>query len=171
MKRRTWCTDIAQLLRKLGVPQYQPEYWRLFIDNSKRSLKCVRLHNGNRFASVPLVHSTTLKEKYEAVKYVLEKTRYDQHEWDICVDLKIVNFLLGQQSGFTKYPCFLFKWDSRDLAQHYTNNDWPLREELVPFRARNIINNAVGQRQYTLLTVAHQARLDQTVHQSSGQGW
>ncbi|KAK8383349.1 hypothetical protein O3P69_019012 [Scylla paramamosain] len=33
----------------------------LFFDSSKRSLKCVLLHNGNQFASVPLAHSTTLK--------------------------------------------------------------------------------------------------------------
>ena len=72
-----YCTDIAQLLHKLGVTQYKTEEWRLFIDSSKRSLKCVLLHNGNQFASVPIAHSTTLKEKYEAVKYVLEKIRYD----------------------------------------------------------------------------------------------
>ncbi|ESO04311.1 hypothetical protein HELRODRAFT_172670 [Helobdella robusta] len=75
-----YCTDIAQLLHHLGVPQYKPEDWRLFIDSSKRSLKCVLLHNGNQFASVPLAHSTKLKEKYEAVKYVLEMIRYDQHK-------------------------------------------------------------------------------------------
>ena len=90
-----YCTDISQLLHKLGVQQYQPEDWRLFIDSSKRSLKCVLLHNGNRFAFVPLAHSNSLKEKYKAVNYVLEKIRYDQHEWYICVDLKMVNFLLG----------------------------------------------------------------------------
>lgn len=109
-------------------------------ESSKRSLKCV-LHNGNQFASVPLAYSTTLKEKYEVVKYLLEKICYDQHEWLICVDLKMINFLLGQQSGFTKYPCFLCMWDSRDTAQHYTKKDWPVWEELVPCRARNIINN------------------------------
>ena len=70
-KDLVYCTDITQLLHKLGVPQYPPEDWRLFIDSSKRSLKCVLLHNGNRFASVPLAQSTMLKEKYEAVKYVL----------------------------------------------------------------------------------------------------
>ena len=75
------------------------------------------------------------------MKYVLEKIRYDQHEWDICVDLKMVIFLLGQQFGFTKYPCFLCMWDSRDRVQHYTKKDWPLREDLGPCRARNIINN------------------------------
>ena len=150
-----YCTDIAQLLHKLGVPQYKPEDWRLFIDSSKRSLKCVLLHNGNQFASVPLAHSTTLKEKYEAVKYVLEKIRYDQHGWLLCVDLKMVNFLLGQQSGFTKYPCFLCMWDSRDKAQHYTKQDWPVREELVPCKAKNLINNPLVDRDKILFPPLH----------------
>lgn len=39
----------------------------------------------------PLVHLTTLKVKNETVKHVLEKFRYDQHEWFICGDLKMVN--------------------------------------------------------------------------------
>ncbi|QQP31526.1 Uncharacterized protein FKW44_025149 [Caligus rogercresseyi] len=96
-----YCRDVAGLLVKLGAPQYDPRDWRLFIDSCKRSLKCVLPHNGNQFASIPLAHSTTLKEKYEAVKYVLDKIQYEQHKWIICVDLKMVNFLLGQQSGFT----------------------------------------------------------------------
>ena len=154
-KDLVYCTDIAQLLHKLGVPQYEPKDWRLFIDSSKQSLKCVLLHNGNQFASVPLAHLTTLKEKYEAVKYVLEKICYDQHEWLICVDLKKVNFLLGQQSSFTKYPCFLCMWDSRDTAQHYTKKDWPVQEELVPCRARNIINNPLVDRDKILFPLLH----------------
>ena len=141
VKDLVYYADIAQLLFKLGVPQYESKDWKLFIDSSKQSLKCVLLHNGNQFASVPITHLTTMKEKYEAVKYVLEKSGYDQHKWFICVDLKMVNFLLGQQSGFTKYPCFLCMWDSRDHAQHYTKKDWPLREELVPCKERNVINN------------------------------
>ena len=132
VKDLVYCADIVQLLLKLGVPPYEPKDWRLFIDSSKRSLKCVLLHNGNQFASVSIAHSTTLKEKYGAMKYVLEKIGYDQHKWFICVDLKMVNFLLGQQSVFTKYPCFLCMWDSRDRAQHCTKKDCPLPEELVP---------------------------------------
>jgi len=46
-KDLVYCTDIAQLLNKLGVPQYDPKDWRLFIDSCKRSLKCVLHHNGN----------------------------------------------------------------------------------------------------------------------------
>lgn len=153
-KDLVYCTDVPQLLHKLGVPQYQTHDWRLFIDSSKRSLKCVLLHNGNQFPSVPLAHSTTLKEKYEAVKYVLEKIRYAQHQWLICVDLKMVNFLLGQQSGFTKYPCFLCMWDSRDRAEHYTK-DWSVREELVPGTSRNVINNPLVDRDRILLPPLH----------------
>ena len=99
-----YCTDIAQLLHKIGVPQYEPKDWRLFIDSSKQSLKCVLLHNSNQFASVPLAHLTTLKEKYEVVKYVLEKICYDQHEWLICVDLKMVNFFVATTVQLHQVP-------------------------------------------------------------------
>ena len=150
-----YCADIAQLLLKLRVPLYEPKDWRLFIDSSKRSLKCVLLHNGNQFASVPIAHSATLKEKYEAMKYVLEKIGYDQHKWFICVDLKMVNFLLGQQSGFTKYLYFLCMWDSRDWAQHYTKKDWPLQKELVLSKERNIINDPLFDRDRILFPPLH----------------
>lgn len=149
-----YCRDVAGLLGKLGAPQYDPRDWRLFIDSNKRSLKSVLLHNGNQFASIPLAHSTSLKEKYEAVKYVLDKIQYEQHQWIICVDLKMVNFLLGQQSGFTKYPCFICMWDSRDRAQHYVKKEWPAREQLVP-GARNIINEPLVDREKILIPPLH----------------
>uniref|UniRef100_A0AAV2M7A1 Uncharacterized protein n=1 Tax=Knipowitschia caucasica TaxID=637954 RepID=A0AAV2M7A1_KNICA len=145
-----YCRDVAGLLGKLGAPQYDPRDWRLFIDSNKRSLKSVLLHNGNQFASIPLAHSTSLKEKYGAVKYVLDKIQYEQHQWISCVDLKMVNFLLGQQSGFTKYPCFICMWDSRDRAQHYVKKEWPVREQLVP-GVRNIINEPLVDREKILI--------------------
>ena len=137
------------------MPQNEPKDLGLFIDCSKWSLKCVLQHNGNQFASVPIAHLTTLKEKYEAVKYVLEKIGYDQHKWFICVDLKMVNFLLGQRSGFTKYPCFLSMWHSRDRAQYYTKKDRPLQEELVPCKERNIINDPLVDRGRILFPPLH----------------
>lgn len=149
-----YCLDVTGLLAKLGAPQYDPRDWRLFIDSSKRSLKSVLIHNGNEFASIPLAHSTTLKEKYEAVKYVLDKIQYEQHQWLICVDLKMVNFLLGQQSGYTKYPCFICMWDSRDRAQHYVKKEWPAREQLVP-GASNIINAPLVDREKILFPPLH----------------
>ena len=49
-----FCIDIPGLLLKLGVNEYKPEEWRLFIDSSKRSLKCVLLHNSNIYAPIPI---------------------------------------------------------------------------------------------------------------------
>ena len=63
----------------MGITEYKPQDWRLFIDSSKRSLKCVLLHNGNKYASIPIGHSTLLKEKYNNIKRVLEKFNYCDH--------------------------------------------------------------------------------------------
>ena len=68
-----YCSNVEGLLSKLGITKYEPQDWRFFIDSCKRSLKFVLLHNGNAYGSVPLAHSTTLKEKYDEIKYVLEK--------------------------------------------------------------------------------------------------
>jgi len=71
----------------MKVPNYRPEDWRLFIDSSKRSLKCFLLHIGNRFASISIAHSTNLKEEYDNIKMVLQRICFDGHQWSICVDL------------------------------------------------------------------------------------
>ena len=57
-------------------------------------MKCVLLHNENQYASVPLAHSTTMKEKHKEIIVVLEKISYYEHNWINCVDLKIINFYL-----------------------------------------------------------------------------
>ena len=87
-----YCNNIIGLLLKMKIPNYKPEDWRLFIDSSKRSLKCVLLHYGNGFASTPIAHSTKLKEEYDNIKTVLQRICYEEHQWSICVDLKMVNF-------------------------------------------------------------------------------
>ena len=62
------CNDVEFLLMELGIVDYEANSWRLFIDSSKRSLKCVLLHNSNEYASIPIGHWTTVKENYELVK-------------------------------------------------------------------------------------------------------
>ncbi|KAI6654433.1 hypothetical protein LOD99_829 [Oopsacas minuta] len=123
-----FCPNVEGLLLAMGVPNYNPSDWRLFTDSSKRSLKCALLHNGNIFGSIPIGYSVKHKEEYNNVKEILEIINYSAHDWVICVDLKMVNFLLGQQSGFTNYPCFLCYWDSRDRNQHWIRDKWPPRE-------------------------------------------
>ena len=44
------------------------------------------LHNGNKFACVPIGHSVILKEYYATVKMVLQTMCYDEHNWIACVD-------------------------------------------------------------------------------------
>ena len=82
-------------LLKLGVNEYKPEEWKLIIDISKGSFKSVLVHNSNRYAPIPIVHSTSLKENHDAIKTILQHIKYEHHQWVICVDLKMVNFLLG----------------------------------------------------------------------------
>ena len=74
----------------------------------------------------------TLKEKYDEIKFVQEKISYRQHQWIICVDLKMVGFLLGLQGGYTKFPCFLCLRDSRARTDHWIKKDWPVHSELIP---------------------------------------
>ena len=102
-----FCNDVSGLLQIMGVAQYSSDDWSLFIDSSKASLKVVLLHNGNKYAPLPICHSTKMKEEYDSIKLVLNKLAFDEHKWVICVDLKMVNFLLGQRSRYTKYPYFL----------------------------------------------------------------
>ena len=36
----------------------------------------------------------------------LQKLRYSEHNWAICIDFKMVNFLLGRQGGTPNIPVF-----------------------------------------------------------------
>ena len=92
-----YCNNIQSLFLEMGLPEYNPDEWRFFIDSSKRSWKCVLLYNGNKFTWVSIGHSVIVKEHYLNVKMVLQKLRYSEHNWAICLDFKMVNFLLGQQ--------------------------------------------------------------------------
>ena len=107
-----FCDDINGFLNAMGGG-YKPAEWRLSIDSSKRSLKCFLQHNGNTFAFIPIGYSVQMKESYGSMKRMVERLKYWEHNWKICGDLKTLRMLLGQQGGYTKYPCFPCLWDSR----------------------------------------------------------
>ena len=71
------CVDVQGLIKKLGILHNSSD-WRLFIDESKSSLKAVLLHNTNQFASISLAHLTSMKESYENIK-LLSKIQYSTH--------------------------------------------------------------------------------------------
>ena len=91
-----------------------------------RSLKAVLLHNGN---NLPMAYAVHLKEDYTSVTMLLSALKYDDYGWEVIGDFKMVSFLMGLQGGFTKSPCFLCLWDSRDTTAHYHRKDWPQRTE------------------------------------------
>jgi len=122
----------------MGLNYYNADEWRLFIHSSKQSLKSVLLHNGNGHAAVPIGHSVTMSEKYNEIKTVIELLDYNKHNWIICIDLKMVNFLLGQQSGYTKFPCFLCGIATQGINTGILKC-WPPREKLV-IGEHNVVN-------------------------------
>ena len=70
--------SVASLLRQLlSVVKYDPQDWRFFTDNSKRSSKCVHLHNRNLYGSVPIGYRTTMKEKCNKIKFIVEKILFN----------------------------------------------------------------------------------------------
>lgn len=91
----------------MALIKFEPKNWRLLIDSSKRRLKCFLLYNRNKYARVPISHSTKLKEDYCNISLVLNKIKYNDHNWQTCVDFKMVNIILSQQSGNAKFSCFI----------------------------------------------------------------
>lgn len=57
------CNDVNGFIRNLEV-FYNTDQWRLFIDSSKRSLKAVLLHNSNKYASIPVAHSSRNRDQH-----------------------------------------------------------------------------------------------------------
>lgn len=124
------------------------------MDASHTSLKAVLLHNGNRYPSVPIFHTPFLRESYENVKLMIDKINYDKYKWAVCGDFKMICFLLGLQTGYTKTPCFLCLWDSRARNKHWSRIEWPKRHSLVP-GAFNVKEKALVDPRNVLLPPLH----------------
>ena len=95
-----------------------------------------------------------MKESYENIKLLLSLIQYSTHELKMCVDFKVLNILLGKQSGFRKYPCFVSEWNSRDRINHWIKRGCPLRESLTP-GYKNILHPALVDRSYVILLPLH----------------
>ena len=102
-----YCHDIEELFQTLSIVHIVNE-WRLFIDSSKRSLKAVLLHIGNKKPSIPIAHSSQLKESYDSIEILLNAIHYSDYQWSLCGDLKVIGILMGLQGGFTKHcSCYV----------------------------------------------------------------
>lgn len=148
-----YCNNFAGLTEALGVT-YSAMEWRLFIDSSNRSLKAVLLNNGNKLSCIPVGHSVAMKESYCTMKCLLALLNYDEHKWLICGDLKVVGLILGLQSGYTKFPCFMCLWDSRADNLHYVRSKWPTRKGLKP-GSHNVLSPPLVDSSKILLPPLH----------------
>jgi len=64
-----------------------------------------------------------MKETYKSMDLLLKAVSYSKYEWKICGDLKVIGLLLGLQSGYTKFCCFVCEWDSQARDIHYKIKD------------------------------------------------
>ena len=85
---------------------------------------------------------------------MLEKVKYSEYGWLLCGDLKVIGMLLGLQAGYTKYPCFLCEWDSRDTSNHWKRKQWPARKSITP-GVRNVVHEPLVDAKNVLLPPLH----------------
>ena len=71
---------------------------------------------------------------------LLTATSYSKYGWKIRGDLHVIGLLLGIQSGYTKFCCFLCEWYSRAKDKHYKIKDWPMQENSDPEKSVSEIN-------------------------------
>ena len=126
----SFCSNITGLFNEFKHA-YRPKDWLLFIDGSNSSLKAVLLHHENLYRSIPVAYAPKTKETYEVFKKLLCCLRYNENDWKICADLKVIAILTGLQLGYTNHCCFLCEWDSGDRKSHYTRKDWPMRHNYM----------------------------------------
>ena len=116
------CPKVHELMAVLKIT-YDSSEWRLFIDSSKTSLKAVLLYNGNTMLSIPIDYAGHIKETYDNIKVLLKCTNYNQHQWQLPSDLKVIALVMAFQLSYTKYCCFLCEWNNREKDSHYTKKD------------------------------------------------
>lgn len=148
-----FCMDIPGLFKELGQ-SYDATEWRLFIDSNKDSLKAVLLNIKNEKPSIPIGHAVDTKETYQTMAELLKCIKYEEHDWKVCSDLKVVGMLRGMQGGYTKYCCFLCLWDSRARTHHYIRQAWPERENII-VGSENVAYNPLVKKENIILPPLH----------------
>lgn len=156
-----YCKNISGLMREMGMV-YEADKWRLFIDSSKSSLKAVLLNFDNSLPPIPIAYAIGMKETYDTMKLILDSVRYEEHQWRMCCDLKVVALLRGLQLGWTKNACFLCDWDTRFKGNQYEvsrtpeegEDAWKPRNEHV-VGEKNIKQPALVPREKILLPPLH----------------
>ena len=116
-----------------------------------------------RKTSIKIINWTALSKLW----YLLKNLDYNILQWIICVNLKMVSFLLGQQSGYTEYSFFLCMLDSR--ARNKNKKHWPESSRLQVGTA-NVTNEPFSSQGENCLPFVAEVRVDGSLCQSFKQG-
>ena len=75
--------------------------------------------------------------------------------------------------GYTKYCCFICKWDSRTRDKHYSMKEWRKHENLTPGEKNVAHDPLVATANMFLPATSHKIWVGETFHQSheQGQSW
>ena len=110
-----------------------------------------------------MAHSVHLKEDYTSVKMFLSALKYDDYGWEVTGDFIMVLFLMALQGGFTKFPCILCLWISRDTTAHYHRKVWPHWTEFSVGEEQRQVGAADRTSEGANATTAHQVRPHQAI--------
>lgn len=56
---------------------------------------------------------------------MLQCIKYNEHQWQLCCDLRIVALVVGLRGGYTKYYCFLWEEKNRASVSRYIRRERP----------------------------------------------
>lgn len=81
--------------------------------------------------------------------------KYQNHQYSISVDLKMVHVLLGQQNVYKeKYPCFLSLQNSEGKKNHWAQKEWRKSDSMAVGK-EYIINTPIVGREKIILPPLH----------------
>lgn len=140
-----------------------PNEWRLFIDGSKESIKAVLIHIGNKHPSVPIAYGRNVKETYANLQAIRDFFQYEEFEWPIFGDLKVVGILMGLKSGYAKHQCFLCTLRLHScMAQKIISSSWNVEPNT---------STACGCIKHIIATITHKAWTHAKFHHKAAPEW
>lgn len=74
------------------------------------------------FASIPIGNSLTVKKNYDFMKIMPVNMLYEEQNWTICGELKVIGLLVGLKRGYIKYDAFSFFGDSRSKGNQWIHD-------------------------------------------------
>lgn len=82
------------------------------------------LHKSNKWPAIPLYYATDEKEDRVTLEKLLDTIKYEEHNWKLCCDLKVVKILAGMKGGNPNHGCFKCDWNRNDPVKDQYTGEW-----------------------------------------------